>query len=192
MMLLDRLFPRKKRRACALDLYGAVVGQARKAAFYRDLGVPDSLDGRFDMIVLNLFLTVARLRRIGPEGEAMAQALLEAMVDDMDSVLREMGVGDLSVGKRVKAMADAYHGRARVYEEAMQSPDREALPEALRRNLFGTVESPAAAGLAAIAGYMRDQRAALDGMAGAALLEGTISFMEPPGAGEGGGADNVD
>ena len=191
MILLDRLFPRKTRRA--RELYDAVVGQAREAAFYRDHCVPDTLDGRFDMIVLHLFLVVARLRRVGREGEALAQALLEAMVDNMDSTLREIGVGDLSVGKRVKAMADAYHGRARAYEEAMQSADPDVLGRVLRRNLFGTVENPAAASLAAIAGYMRDQRAALDRMDGATLLDGTVSFVEPPGvaAGEGGGVDNA-
>ena len=193
MTLLNRLFPRRVRRARALVLYSAVVGQAREAAFYRDHCVPDTFDGRFDMVVLNLFLVIARLRRSGREGAALAQALLEVMVDNMDSMLREIGVGDLSVGKRVKAMADAYHGRARAYEEAMGSPDPEALPRTLRRNLFGTVENPATASLAAIAGYMRDQRAVFDRMAGAALLEGTVSFVEPPGVAddEAGGVDNV-
>lgn len=180
MLSLERLFPGRALRARSLSLYGAIVGRAREAVFYRDLGVPDTLDGRFEMIVLHLFLIVDRLRRIGRDGNVLARALLETMVDDMDSAVREMGVGDLSVGRRVKAMAAAYNGRATAYGKAMENADPGELHGSLRRNLFGTVEAPEAAKLAAIARYMRDQRAALDALDDRALLAGELHFIDPP------------
>ncbi|WP_374466727.1 ubiquinol-cytochrome C chaperone family protein, partial [Ferrovibrio sp.] len=93
-----------------MALYRAIVAQSRQAGFYREHGVPDSLDGRFDMIVLHSFLVMRRLRRIGAAAEPLSQQLFDLMFADMDSNLREIGVGDLSVGKKVKAMAQAFYG----------------------------------------------------------------------------------
>ena len=112
-------------------------------------GVPDTLDGRFDLIGLHAFLLIHRLRFLPAPGPALAQAVFDAMFSDMDKALREMGVGDLSVGRRVRAMWEAFHGRAAAYQEALDSPDAAALPAALARNVWrGRAPPPAPRALA--------------------------------------------
>lgn len=163
-----------------------VVEQARRPAFYARLGVPDSLDGRFDMIVLHAALLVRRLRGEGADGTRLAQALFDEMFADMDRSLREMGVGDLGVGKRVKSMAKAFYGRAAAYEKGLVSEDG-SLAAALRRNLYGTVEAtPPPEVLAAMTAYVRRQAAALESQPAAGILAGSVQFDDPPAvAGEG-------
>lgn len=136
------------------QLYGAAVAAARQPYFYAELGVPDTLDGRFDMVGLHAFLLIRRLTT-EPDGKAMAQAVFDAMFNDMDLNLREMGVGDLSVGKKVRVMWEAFHGRAHVYSEAMQIGP-EALAEALERNLWRGEEARLAAGNLARLVYAQD------------------------------------
>lgn len=180
-MALTRLFRRSQLLDRAHLLYGRAVAQARDPAFYRDCGVPDTLDGRFETIALHAILVLRRLRREGEEGGALGQALFDAMMDDMDRSLREMGVGDLGVGRRVKAMARAFYGRARAYEAALDAGDG-ALGDALRRNLFGTVAA-SAADVAALVAYVHGSAAALDAQTGAELLAGEVRFSSPPRAG---------
>ncbi|MEJ0067455.1 MAG: ubiquinol-cytochrome C chaperone family protein [Pseudomonadota bacterium] len=103
-------------QASAGVLYAQLIEQARTPAFYGALGVPDSLDGRYEMIALHAFIALRRLRRDGGATETFAQALFDAMFADMDRSLREIGVSDLSVGKRVKEMARGLYGRIAAYE----------------------------------------------------------------------------
>ena len=134
-MNLFSLFRRKPHERPGFMLYGAAVGAARDDWFYRELAVPDTLDGRFDTVGLHVALLIHRLRRdASPDGAAMAQAVFDAMFADMDVNLREMGVGDLSVGKKVRAMWEAFHGRAKAYEAEVEAGDDGALAQALRRN----------------------------------------------------------
>ncbi len=137
-------------------LYGAAVAAARQPFFYAGLGVPDTLNGRFDMVGLHAFLLIRRLTGEGPEGARLAQAVFDAMFHDMDVNLREMGVGDLSVGKKVRVMWEAFHGRAAVYADAM-AVGPEALAEALERNVWpgDSGQHLAAANLARLA-YAQD------------------------------------
>lgn len=129
------------------ELYSKAVAAARQPYFYADLGVPDTLDGRFDMVGLHAFLLIRRLSD-EPGGQPVAQALFDAMFNDMDVNLREMGVSDLSVGRKNKVMWEAFHGRSNVYSEAMELGP-EALAEALERNLWpGQAQRLAAANLA--------------------------------------------
>ena len=176
-MFFAGLRSQSKRRKAALDLYRVVVENAREPAFYRDAGVPDTLDGRFEMIVLHMVLVLGRLRREGEDGSALGQALFDTMIADLDQSLREMGVGDLSVSRRVKAMGQAFYGRAMAYDTAIDADDT-ALADALRRNLFGTVE-PDDDEITAIANYVRGAIAGLDGQPGAALLAGDLRFGTP-------------
>ena len=111
------------------ELYGAAVAAARDPYFYVELGVPDTLDGRFDLVGLHAFLLIRRFSE-DKAAKDLAQAVFDAMFNDMDVNLREMGVGDLSVGKKVRVMWEAFHGRAAVYAEAMKLGP-EALAEAL-------------------------------------------------------------
>jgi cytochrome b pre-mRNA-processing protein 3 len=151
----------------ARRLYAHLVAQARAPEFYRELGVPDSLDGRFEMLALHVFLTLRRLKRSGHE--PLAQALFDTMFTDMDRSLREIGVGDLSVGKRVKDMAKALYGRIAAYEAGLAERDDAALVKALERNLFGTVAAPSAAAVAALARYLRQAAERLEAAAPAEL-----------------------
>ncbi len=152
-----KLFRKDPHAEAAANLYAAIVSQARRPAFYAGGGVPDSIDGRFEMIVLHSYLVLSRLRQAGEAGKELAQSLVDAIFADLDASLREMGAGDLGVGKRVKRMATAFYGRVSAYEEGEATGK---MGEALRRNLFGTSE-PQAAQLAAMTGYVAAARRAL-------------------------------
>ncbi len=166
----------RREAAIAHSLYGAIVTQARAPAFYRDFGVADTVDGRFDMIVLHAFLLFERLKALGPDGVALAQEVVDLFFLDMDRSLREMGAGDLSVPKRVRTMAESFAGRSTAYHDAVAKADRGALAAAIGRNLFPEAEIvPAAAtAFAAYALTFLDLRDAPD-----ALLQGAVSFPDP-------------
>ena len=136
---LTRLFIPPAEQAQAQTVYMALVKQARRPVFYTDMQVPDTLDGRFELILLHLFLLLYRLQHDTSTSSTKQQRLLlETFFADMDRSIRELGVSDTGVGKRVKKMAAAFYGRRQAYEEALLDP--QALQEALRRNLYGTVE----------------------------------------------------
>ena len=157
MSLFGR-FRQKKERAAAEKLYAAIVRGAREPVFYERFAVADTADGRFDMIVLHAFLVLRRLKA-EPEAADLAQALFDRMFIDMDENLREMGVGDLAVGARVKKMAKAFYGRAAAYEQGLAA-DGPNLEEALHRNLYRHADVPPPA-LRAMATYIRSQADAL-------------------------------
>lgn len=112
-----------------------IVAQARSPAFYRDFGVPDTVNGRFDMVVLHLGLVLARLRGSGAETEPLAQGLFDLFCRDMDGNLREMGISDLKVPKQMKGIGEAVYGRLRAYDEALAAPGLDALEKLVIRNL---------------------------------------------------------
>jgi cytochrome b pre-mRNA-processing protein 3 len=162
----------------AKQLYVRVVEQARLPAFYRDLGVPDTVDGRFEMIVLHMMMMLRALRRDGDDGTELGQLMFDVMMDDMDSSLREMGAGDLGVGRRVKAMAQAFYGRATAYEEALAADD-EALNQALRRNLYATAE-PVEDDVAAMIVYVHRETSAIDAGTAMSATADEFRFGAPP------------
>lgn len=178
---LRNLISRRRDRPETRHLYAAIVVQARHPDFYRNHGVPDSLDGRFDMVILHAYLVMHRLNAMGGAGAGLAQSLFDFLFDDMDANLREIGVGDLSVGKRVKAMAKAFYGRSAAYDAGLAEPTDAPLLAALRRNLYGTVpDEPPPAALAAMARYLRENMAALAAQKDADLLAGKVAFLPPP------------
>ncbi|MCY4480248.1 MAG: ubiquinol-cytochrome C chaperone family protein [Rhodospirillales bacterium] len=166
---------RKRRREAARRLYTAAVRQARDPILYTEGGVADTLDGRFDLIVLHVVTLMRRLRQCEEAGRQMSQALFDVMFDDMDQSLREMGVGDLRVGKRVKQMARAFYGRAKAYDQAFEpapgAERRRAIAEALERNVFNN-EPPPAARVLEMAAYVETLLDALDRQSPVALLGG--------------------
>ena len=175
-MKLATLLSRSRFDDRAHDLYGTVVAQSRQPVFYLSGGVPDSVDGRFDMIVLHAALVIGRLRSAGETGKELAQALFDLMFADMDRSLREMGVGDLKVGRRVKIMVKAFYGRAAAYERALdQSDDGDAMKAAVRRNVFGTVD-PDEARIVAMVGYLQASSALLAAQDDGDLLSGKVEF----------------
>jgi cytochrome b pre-mRNA-processing protein 3 len=130
------LFKRKASRNSLRAVYGSIVAAARHRRFYAEWGVPDTVDGRFDMIVLHAVLVIDRLAREEGAAKVFAQGLTDELFADMDRSLREMGVGDLSVGKKVRRMAEVFYGRAQAYRPALEAQDAAALAKALHRNVF--------------------------------------------------------
>ncbi len=186
-MLLSSFFGRSKSAASAARIYAAIVTQARRPEFYRELQIPDTLDGRFEMIALHAFLVLNRLKGQGSEADAVAQAVFDVMFDDMDRSLREMGVGDLGVSRRVRAMAQGFYGRIAAYDKGLVE-GHAALVEAIARNAYGTrraPETPASeAAIAAMAAYLQASRACLSMCSIAEIVAAGPPFPDPsaPGA----------
>lgn len=171
------LFKNKKNNADAAErLYEAVVAQSRHPVFYELYGVPDTVDGRFDLICLHAFLAMDRLFDEGRKGKKLAQALFDRMFRSLDQTLREMGVGDLSIPKHVKRMMKGFNGRATAYQEAMRAEDPEELEEALRRNLFGTADELPENALKIMALYMHESALVLEKQTWEKLATGYINF----------------
>lgn len=121
--------------ASAERVYAGMLTHVRHPKFYSEYGVPDSFDGRFDLLLLHGFLVI---NRMGSEGKEFSQALFDVMFADMDQTLREIGIGDMGVPKHMRRMMKAFNGRMHVYADAFAG-GRESLKEALRRNLYGTL-----------------------------------------------------
>jgi cytochrome b pre-mRNA-processing protein 3 len=182
MKLLD-LFNAKGFDETARKIYAKIVAQARQPGFYTFCGVPDTADGRFDMILLHAFLLLRRLKRDHARTADLGQAVFDLMFADMDQNLREMGVGDLAVGKRVKGMAAAFYGRIAAYEAGLEDNDGKTLEDALRHNLYRKT-SPRDDQVAAIAGYVGREAKDLDDMDTKALIAGEVAFGPAPGGPE--------
>ncbi len=169
------LFGSKRYERAGFEIYTEAVQAARDPRFYTTLQVPDTLDGRFDMVGLYVFLVIHRLRDSGAAGKALGQAVFDAMFSDMDFSLRELGVSDMRMGKKVKEMWEAFHGRSSAYATALLADDTEALAAAIGRNVWrGDVEQGAASALAAIA---MAQSRHLAAQSTEALLAGRVNLL---------------
>lgn len=177
---LARLRAERARAATARTLYLAVVARARRLEPYAVMGVPDTPDGRFEMIGLETALVLRRLRSLGEEGERLGRALLEVMVGDFDRNLREMGVGDLSVGRWVKRMTASVLARAAVLDEALARGDRAGLVSHLARAFFPD-GPPDSARLEELAAEVEAAAARLARVPAEALLAGRLEEPEPDG-----------
>jgi cytochrome b pre-mRNA-processing protein 3 len=171
---------RQRHERVGFTLYCAAVAAARSPYFYTALGVPDTLDGRFDLVGLHVYLVIRRLTHVPPPGPEVAQAVFDAMFHDMDVNLREMGVGDLGVGRKVRVMWEAFHGRSAAYEAALAQRDQPLLVAALARNVWRGV--PQADGAATLADIVLAQDAHLAGQSLAVLERGKVDFLPVPGA----------
>ena len=172
--IIGQLFRPDPTAAIARRLYEAVVAHARQPVFFAEWEVPDTIDGRFEMVTLHAHLVLRRLKDGGAETAPLAQALFDVMFADMDASLREMGAGDLGVGRRVKQMATGFYGRVAAYDAGLAGGDG-VLGAALRRNLFGTV-SPSQESLAAMADYVTRAAAALAHQPLDRIAGGTVAF----------------
>src|SRR6202051_517072 len=172
-------------------LYGAIVAQARLTTFYTRYGVSDSVDGRFELIVLHLVLVLRRLggeqtaaprqgspRQRSPRAAArIGQQLFDVFCRDLDDNLREMGVGDLAVPRKMRKFGEAFYGRQAAYGAALGAADDRELEKALARNIFGLAETDENA--ARLARYARAAVERLSGEAEDALLAGKVMFPSP-------------
>jgi cytochrome b pre-mRNA-processing protein 3 len=176
-MRLPKLF---RRRHPAVDmLYGRIVGQAREPAFYAVSRVADTVQGRFEMIALHMFLMLHRLKREGGRGADLAQDLFDLMFQDMDRNLRELGTGDLAVGKRIKTLAQGLYGRVAAYERGLLPGNDSLLHEALVRNVYDGVPADPV-GLASLAAYLRRAADSLAAQDYDKIAVGQISFAPLP------------
>src|ERR1700733_12293498 len=149
--------PRASLRGTIEAIYGMIVTQAREPLFYRDLGVPDTVNGRFDLLILHLWMVLRRFRSI-QDAAHVSQAFFDRFCEDMDANLREMGVGDLTVPKRMQAFGEAFYGRAAAYDAALAEGDRD-LAMAVGRNILNDEQ---AEGAKPIAAYVKQALATLD------------------------------
>lgn len=174
------MFSRSSKRIAA-ELYAGVVAAARMPEFYAALQVPDTVEGRYEMIVLHVVLLLRRLRRLRqPDAgqKRLSQAVVDIMAADLDRSIRELGVGDMSVGKFMKRLGEGLYGRAAAYDKALDDRDVPALEMAVLRNIFDSYE-PDDGILAAIADYIQKQQDHLAAQPVAQIAAGTVDFQSP-------------
>src|SRR4029079_11026023 len=168
-------------------LYGAIVAQARSPIFYLRYGVSDSVEGRFELIVLHLVLVLYQLgadeaaasanQPVPGPGSAVGQRLFDVFCRDLDDNLREMGVGDLAVPRRMRQFGEAFYGRQAAYASALGAADPQELEKALARNIFSEVAAGEKA--VALARYVRAAAAQLATQPEDALIAGRVAFPSP-------------
>jgi cytochrome b pre-mRNA-processing protein 3 len=163
-------------RRIAAQLYSDVVATARAVDFYADLGVPDTIEGRYEMIVLHLVLLLRRMRQPDAKQKRLAQALVDFMAADLDRSIRELGVGDMSVGKFMKRLGEGLFGRAAAYDKALDDRDIPALEVAVLRNIFDGYD-PGERILAIIACYVQAQYDHLASLAVEPIAAGHVAFL---------------
>lgn len=157
----------------AMPLYDAVVARARRPHWYLDGAVPDTLDGRFDMVAAVLAMVLLRLEQ-APDGTDASVRLTERFVDDMDAQVRQIGFGDMVVGKHVGMMMGMLGGRLGAYRDGLAAPDDGVLDAALVRNLYRGV-APGTDALAHVRGELKALRRGLDSSSVAELMEGRLA-----------------
>ncbi|WP_319025001.1 ubiquinol-cytochrome C chaperone family protein [Nisaea nitritireducens] len=176
--MFSKFFKRDEVSDAATEAYQAIIQQARQPDFYTRYGVPDTLDGRFDLLVLHAALVLLRLQRDRAESERFSQALFDTLFVDLDQSLREIGVSDMSVGKKVKQMGKAFYGRLDAYRlglAAAESDDGQQLAEALHRNLYRGLPEAERESIT-MAGYVQRQAAHLDMLSSTEIISGKITF----------------
>jgi cytochrome b pre-mRNA-processing protein 3 len=174
-MILN-LFRRTPRAATITSLYGMIVAQARKPVFYQGYAVPDTVDGRFEMVALHTVLLLCRLEAGPPELRRLGQALFDAFCQDMDASMREMGVGDLAVPRKMRRVGEAFYGRQAAYREALAAAADGPLAAALDRNIYAGAGGRQAERLAR---YVKQAVGALAETDGAAFLRAQLYFPDP-------------
>lgn len=173
-MLLDRLFRPRPALAAGRALYARVVEQSRKPSLYVALAAPDTVEGRFEVYTLHTVLLLERLRLQGDRASETSQALFDVYLKNLDDALREMGVGDLSVGKKMRRLGEAFYGRVKSYMTAMEAlPDAAPLEALLARTVYEGLPDPPAR---AMADYVLAQREALAVSPLEALLAGEVRW----------------
>lgn len=159
-------------------IYNSVVEQARRSEFYESLDIADTIDGRFDLIVLHAGLYLPRLKAVRNDGKRLAQAMFDHMFANLEFNLRELGVGDMGVPKRMKGMVSAFYGRVGAYEAALKDNDAVALRTALHRNAYrGADVDPAR--VDALASYVRAASESLQAADDAVIVAGAFEWPAP-------------
>ena len=187
--MLRWMIGRNGSQRTAQSLYDAIVAQSRLPVFYRDHCVPDTVTGRFEMIVLHMFLVLERLQAepgdAAEPAQRLAQALNEAFMANLDDAMREMGVADVRVGQRMHQAAGAFFGRLMAYRKAITAPEAgspDPLAAAIARNILVEVSDGAAVAARALALYTRTAATGLERQPGTDLMAGMVRFPTPAAA----------
>lgn len=175
--MILHLFRRTPRAATIASLYGMIVAQARSPAFYEGYAVPDTVDGRFEMVTLHTVLLLCRLEAQSGDVRRLGQGLFDAFCRDMDASMREMGVGDLAVPRKMRRIGEAFYGRQAAYREALAAATDAPLMASLNRNVYAGAAPEWAA--ERLAHYMRATAAALAAQDDAAFLRAELRFPDP-------------
>lgn len=162
----------------AEQAYARMLQTVRAPEFYKNYGVPDTFDGRFDLLMIHIFITVNRLIAEGQAGLDFNQALFDMTFADMDQTLREAGIGDMGVPKHQRRMMKAFNGRMHAYDEALKAGDG-AMVIALRRNLYGTLEDESVPDTQKILRYIKDSMAVMAALPANDILKGQVAFAQP-------------
>ncbi|MDB5508294.1 MAG: Ubiquinol-cytochrome c chaperone [Hyphomicrobiales bacterium] len=173
------LFRRSPNKALVDKLHGEIMAGVRQPALYLDLGVPDTFEGRFEMLALHGALVIRRLKAMAEPAPDLAQELTDGIFRHLDATLREMGVGDITVPKRMKKHAQAFAGRAVAYGEALDRRDEGALMIALARNVYGDETRATEARTQALARYVENVAAHLEARKFEDFLQGVVGFPAP-------------
>jgi cytochrome b pre-mRNA-processing protein 3 len=140
-MILAQWRARRANRTLIDQLHGKIVAASRRPPLYIDLGVPDTFEGRFEMVTLYAGLVIRRLTQLPGIGVELAQELTDSVFRHFEVALREIGISDVGVPKRLKRMGEAFYGRSKAYGEGLDEPESERLAKALARNVYGDVDS---------------------------------------------------
>jgi cytochrome b pre-mRNA-processing protein 3 len=167
------LFRKKTATEPVYAVYNSIVAQSRRPVFYAEMGVPDTVTGRFDMISLHMALLFRRLRHGPQSAKDFSQAVFDLFFKDMDRSLREMGVSDLGVPKKIQKMGNLFFGLLAAMNEAMDRNDAEALAGVLARNVFDGQDTPH---LRALADYVVARDAELSAQSVEAIAAGVVTF----------------
>ncbi|MCE7885934.1 MAG: ubiquinol-cytochrome C chaperone family protein [Alphaproteobacteria bacterium PRO2] len=155
--------------------YAQILQHIRAPVFYTTYGVPDSFDGRFDLLLVHLFIVINRLAGEGEQAREFNQALFDVTFADMDQTLREMGIGDMGVPKHQRRMMKGFNGRMHGYDEALKQGEG-AFVIALRRNLYGTLEDSEVPDIQKIMRYIRESMAVMAKKPVPEILNGEVAF----------------
>jgi cytochrome b pre-mRNA-processing protein 3 len=174
--MLKWFHAQRQKHDIAADIYNRLVAYARRPEFYLSYGVPDTMLGRFEMICLHSFLLFRRLGKTDNAGRELSQAVHDIMFADFDRTLREQGIGDMGIGKRVKELAKNLYGRIDAYETGLAG-EKTNLASALQRNLYASV-SPSGDEVEAMVAYIKDATEKLDAQQTPDIMSGRVVFPE--------------
>ena len=174
LYFINRFFSKTRQQKLAANVFKIIVNQSRKKTFYMNLGVPDTLDGRFELIVLHTFLVVRCLKDTKYKRN-FGRDIMTKLFDDFDLSLRELGVGDMGMGKKIKVMADSFYGRCKAYEEGLKLGDNE-LQGAITRNIYGgDIDKKVAL---VIVNYVKSEAKYLENLSFEEINYGKFNFRE--------------
>jgi len=176
-VVLQRLFQPSAHRLAGQNLYEAATRQARQPAFYADLAAPDTVEGRFELYTLHVVLLVHRLKGQGDEAAKVSQALFDAYLQALDDALREMGVGDLSVAKKMRKLGEAFYGRATAYQTELAAPGMPGLAALIERTVYADAEG---APVDRLVDYVQRSAAALEAMSVDEVVAAKFNWPEIP------------